>query len=72
MKINPFFVVFVVLVGALIYAYQAMDKKPEGAITATPRQYIEMVEKNKAERLDREKASRAGTELTAPPRDTGD
>ena len=67
MKIKPFFVVFVVLVGTVIYAYLAMDEKPEGAITATPRQYIEMVEKNKAERLDREKADRAGAEQTAAP-----
>lgn len=68
MKINPFFAVFVVLVGAVIYAYQSMDKKPEGAITATPKQYIEMVEKNKADRIDREKASRTDAQGSAPSR----
>ena len=66
MKIKPFFPVFVVLVGAVIYAYLSMDKKPEGAITATPKQYIEMVEKNKADRIDREKASRAAAQQSAP------
>lgn len=59
MKIKPFFPVFVVLVGVVIYAYHTMDKKPRGAVTATPRQYIEMVEKNKMERMERQKESRA-------------
>lgn len=51
MKIKPFFVVFIVLVGTVIYAYYAMEEKPEKAMTATPKQYIKMVEEKKAERL---------------------
>ncbi len=51
MKIKPFFVVFIVLVGTIIYAYYAMEEKPEKAMTATPKQYIKMVEEKKSERL---------------------
>jgi hypothetical protein len=51
MQIKPFFPVFIVLVVTVIYAYYAMEKKPEKAMTATPKQYIQMVEEKKAERL---------------------
>lgn len=51
MQIKPFFPVFIVLVGTVIYAYYAMENKPEKAMTATPKQYIKMVEVKKAERL---------------------
>ena len=51
MQIKPFFPVFIVLVVTVIYAYYAMEKKPEKAMTATPKQYIKMVEEKKAERL---------------------
>jgi len=51
MNIKPFFPVFIVLVVTVIYAYYAMEKKPEKAMTATPKQYIKMVEEKKAERL---------------------
>ena len=51
MQIKPFFPVFIVLVVTVIYAYYAMEKKPEKAMTATPGQYIQMVEEKKAERL---------------------
>ncbi len=63
MKITPFFVVFIALVGTVIYAYYAMEKKPEKAMTATPKQYIKMVEEKKAERL--RKRDKAGKEDTA-------
>ena len=63
MKIKPFFPVFIVLVGTVIYAYYAMEKKPEKAMTATPKQYIKMVEEKKAERL--KKRDTADTEDTA-------
>ncbi len=65
MKIKPFFPVFVVLVGVVIYAYHTMDKKPRGAVTATPKQYIEMVEQNKTERMERQKESRAAEEQSS-------
>ncbi len=50
MKIKPFFPVFLVLVGVVIYAYYAPQKKPERASTLTPKQYIELVEKNRSQR----------------------
>ena len=51
MKIKPIFPVFIALVVTVIYAYYAMEEKPEKAMTATPKQYIKMVEEKKAERL---------------------
>ena len=53
MQIKPFFVVFPVLVGVVIYAYQAPERKPTRGTTATPKQYIELVEKRKEERRER-------------------
>ncbi len=50
MQIKPFFVIFPVLVGVIIYAYYAPKDKPERATTLTPKQYIELVEKRKAEK----------------------
>ena len=50
MNIKPFFPVFIVLIGVVIYAYHAPERKPERATTFTPKQYIEQVEKNKAEK----------------------
>ena len=54
MRIQPFFPVFVVLVGVVIYAYYAPEERPEKGITSTPKEYIELVEKNRAERLKKE------------------
>ncbi|MCP4283814.1 MAG: hypothetical protein GY792_05105 [Gammaproteobacteria bacterium] len=56
MRIKPFFPVFAVLVGVVVYAYYAPENRPEKGITTTPKEYIELVEKNKAERLKKEKA----------------
>jgi len=56
MRIKPFFPVFAVLVGVVVYAYYAPDDRPEKGITTTPKEYIELVEKNKAERLKQEQA----------------
>ncbi len=50
MKIKPFFPVFITLVAVVIYGYYTAEKRPEKGITATPKQYIEMVEKNQAEK----------------------
>jgi hypothetical protein len=55
MRIKPFFPVFVVLVGVVVYAYYAPEDRPEKGLTTTPKEYIELVEKNKAERLKKEK-----------------
>ena len=59
MTVKPFFPVFIVLIGVIIYAYYAPDRKPEGATTLTPKEYIEMVEKNKAEKLEKKAESKA-------------
>ncbi len=55
MQVKPFFVVFPVLVGAIIYAYYAPKEKPERATNLTPKQYIELVEKKKMEKRQVEK-----------------
>lgn len=57
MRIKPFFPVFAVLVGVVVYAYYAPQERPEKGITTTPKEYIELVEKNKAERLKKEQES---------------
>lgn len=68
MKIKPFFPVFIVLVGVIAYAYYTAEEKPDRAVTATPRQYIEMVEKRKEERRERDNAGSAEqTEQAAGP-----
>ncbi|MCB1759816.1 MAG: hypothetical protein KDI68_08575 [Gammaproteobacteria bacterium] len=51
MTVKPFFPVFIVLVGVVIYAYHAPEQRPESGVTATPKEYIELVEKQKAERV---------------------
>ncbi len=57
MKVKPFFIVFPVLVGVVIYGYFTAEEKPEGAANLTPKEYIELVEQQKAERLKKEAAS---------------
>jgi hypothetical protein len=51
MKIKPFSVVFIALVAVVIYAYYAMEKKPETGTMVTPKKYIERVQKDRAEQL---------------------
>jgi len=55
MRIKPFFPVFAVLIGVVVYAYYAPQDRPEKGLTTTPKEYIERVEKNRAERLKRER-----------------
>ncbi len=50
MQAKPFFVIFPVLIGVIIYAYYAPKEKPERATTLTPKQYIELVEQKKLEK----------------------
>ncbi|MES9898999.1 MAG: hypothetical protein ABW148_08255 [Sedimenticola sp.] len=59
MQIKPFFPVFIVLVGVIIYAYYAPKERPERAINLTPKEYIELVQKNRAEKLKQEKEKQA-------------
>ena len=58
MKIKPFFLILLVLIGGIAYIYLKSDIRPEKGITATPKQYIEMVEKDKARRLKEEREKR--------------
>lgn len=62
MKVKPFFVVFPVLVGVIIYAYYAPKEKPEQATTLTPKQYIELVEQKKLEKKQAEKEQQDKTD----------
>ena len=63
MKIKPFFPVFIVLIGVVIYAYYAPRQKPEPAATLTPKEYIELVEKNRErQREDQKRESEQSTE----------
>ncbi|MEJ1296667.1 MAG: hypothetical protein RPU64_13510 [Candidatus Sedimenticola sp. (ex Thyasira tokunagai)] len=59
MQIKPFFPVFIVLVGVVIYAYYAPKDRPERAINLTPKEYIELVQKNRAEKLKQENGKQA-------------
>jgi hypothetical protein len=63
MKIKPFFVVFPVLVGVVIYAYYAPEEKPEGAANLSPKEYIELVEKKRSEK---QQAMKAEDEVASP------
>lgn len=67
MKIKPFFPVFIVLVGVVIYAYNAPKQKPERATTLTPKEYIEMVEEKKKERLKQSAAEAAKAQTQEKP-----
>jgi hypothetical protein len=58
MTIKPFFPVFIVLVGVVIYAYNVPEQRPESGVTATPKEYIELVEKQKAERARQKREER--------------
>ncbi|MCB1763607.1 MAG: hypothetical protein KDI27_10800 [Gammaproteobacteria bacterium] len=57
MRVKPFFPVFIVLIGVVVYAYYAPENRPEKGITSTPREYIELVEKSKAERRQQEESA---------------
>ncbi|MCB1851881.1 MAG: hypothetical protein KDI83_14070 [Gammaproteobacteria bacterium] len=57
MRVKPFFPVFIVLIGVVVYAYYAPENRPEKGITSTPREYIELVEKSKAERRQQEEST---------------
>ena len=59
MRIKPFFPVFAVLVGVVIYAYYAPEERPEKGITSSPKEYMELVEKKRAERLKKNKEEKS-------------
>ena len=64
MKVKPFFVVFPVLVGVIVYAYYAPEEKPEQATTLTPKQYIELVEQKKQEKKEAEQKAQTQPDQT--------
>jgi hypothetical protein len=51
MKNTAFFAVLIVLILGIVYVMKSSDNPPEIHINQTPKEYIEMVEKRKAERL---------------------
>ena len=47
MNIKNFLVMLLAIIAAVTYSYYAVEEKPEKAVTATPGEYIEMVERKK-------------------------
>lgn len=46
MQVKNFLVMLLAIVIAVIYAYFALEERPEKAVTATPKDYIELIEGN--------------------------
>ena len=55
MKNTAFFAVLIVLILGIVYVMKGSDNPPETRFNQTPKEYIEMVEKRKAERLSTKK-----------------
>jgi len=72
MQVKPFFVFFPVLVGVVIYAYYAPERKPERATNLTPKQYIELVEKKKIEKRQQAESQASETEPLVGEQDPAD
>lgn len=60
MKNTAFFAVLIVLILSIVYIMKSTDTPPETHINQTPKEYIEMVEKRKAERLSTGKRREQG------------
>jgi hypothetical protein len=56
MKNTAFFAVLIVLILGIVYVMKSSDNPPETKFNQTPKEYIEMVEKRKAERLSNKKS----------------
>ncbi|MET0069783.1 MAG: hypothetical protein ABW096_07055 [Candidatus Thiodiazotropha sp.] len=67
MKNTAFFAVLIVLIMGILYVMKSSDNPPETNISQTPKEYIEMVEKRKAERISAEKARAQAQEQQSPP-----
>ncbi|MBT3045333.1 MAG: hypothetical protein AB2728_13745 [Candidatus Thiodiazotropha sp.] len=67
MKNTAFFAVLIVLIMGILYVMKSSDNPPETNINQTPKEYIEMVEKRKAERISAEKARAQEQEQQSPP-----
>ncbi|KRT54274.1 hypothetical protein [endosymbiont of Ridgeia piscesae] len=59
---NVFFIVLIVLIGAVIWALQNAEQPPEKGITLTPKEYIELVERKKAARIEAQQLEQAAQE----------
>ncbi|MES9828003.1 MAG: hypothetical protein ABW201_07055 [Candidatus Thiodiazotropha sp.] len=57
---TAFFAVLIVLILGILYVMKSSDNPPETNIHQTPKEYIEMVEKRKAERLSTENHEKQG------------
>lgn len=55
MKNTAFFAILIVLILGIVYVMKSSDHPPETNFHQTPKEYIEMVEKKKAERLSTRK-----------------
>jgi uncharacterized membrane protein len=64
MKNTAFFAVLIVLILGIVYVMKSSDNPPETNIHQTPKEYIEMVEKRKAERLSKQKQQQQGQETS--------
>ena len=51
MKSKPFLLIIAALIGLIIYLKYTANEVPESAVTLTPKEYIQLVEKKKIERL---------------------
>jgi uncharacterized membrane protein len=68
MKNTAFFAVLIVLILGIVYVMKSSDNPPETNFHQTPKEYIEMVEKRKAERLStkhRQEQEEASTDSEA-------
>ena len=49
MNTRNFLVIFLAIVIAVVYTYYISEKNPDKATAVTPKQYIELIEKGKAD-----------------------
>ena len=47
MNTKNFLVIFLAIVITVIYAYYVSEKKPEKAMTLSPKEYMQLIEKDK-------------------------
>ena len=47
MNTKNFLVIFLAIVVTVGYAYYALEKKPEKAMTLSPKEYMQLIEKDK-------------------------
>ncbi|MES9972246.1 MAG: aldehyde dehydrogenase [Candidatus Thiodiazotropha sp.] len=59
---SAFFAVLIVLILGILYVMKSSDNPPDTNIHQTPKEYIEMVEKRKAERISAEKAQQQASQ----------